>query len=46
MICLASQRCSGMAPVIGVLEMKDTGSLGRRGRGEEDRVSPCLLIIS
>jgi len=43
MISLISQRCGGMAPVDGVLEWKDTGSLGRMGRGEEEWVSSSVF---
>jgi len=42
MILSASQRCSGMVPMTGVLEWKDTCSLGRTGRGDEEGVLPSM----
>jgi len=42
MILLASQRGGGMASVTGVLEWKDTGSLRRMGRGDEEEVLPSV----
>jgi len=42
MTLLASQRHSVMAPMSGVLECKDTGSLGRTGRGDTEGVSPSV----
>lgn len=32
---ILSQRCGGMAPMMGVLEWEDTGSLGRTGEGRQ-----------
>jgi len=46
MISLASQRHGGMVPVTGVLEWKDTGSLGRTCRGDEEGVSPSVSMTS
>lgn len=45
-ILLASQRCGVMAPVIGVLERKDTSSLGRMSRGEEESEEGVLPFMS
>lgn len=33
-----------MAPQTGVLEWKDTGSLGRTGRSDEEVVSPTMSV--
>ena len=35
-----------MAPMTGVLEWKDTGPLGRTGRGDEEGVSPSMSMTS
>jgi len=35
-----------MAPMTEVLEWKDTGSLGRTGRGDEEGVSPSMSMAS
>jgi len=39
-------RCGGMAPMTGVLEWKDTGFLGRTGRGDEAGVLPSMSVTS
>jgi len=35
-----------MAPMAGVLQRKDTGSLGRTGRGDKEGVLPSLSMTS
>ena len=45
-ILLASRRRGGMAPMTGALEWKDTGSLGRTGRGGEEGVSSSTSVTS
>lgn len=34
-----------MAPETGVFEWKDRGSLGRRGRGDEERALPSMPML-
>jgi len=46
MILLASLRRDGMAPVTGALELKDTGSLRRTGRGDEEEVLSSMSVTS
>jgi len=46
MILLASQRRGDMASMTGELEWKDTGFLGRTGRGYEERLLPSMSMIS
>jgi len=36
----------GMAPVTGVLEWKDTGSVGGTGRGDKEGLSPSVSVNS
>lgn len=43
-IFLASHRCHGMAPGTGLLEWKETGSLGIAGRRDEKGVLPSRSI--
>jgi len=45
-ISLASQRPGGMAAMTEVLELKDTGSLGRTGRGYKEGVLPSMSMTS
>ena len=46
MILLASWRHGRMAPVVGVWEWKNRGSLGKTGRGDKERVSPSMSMTS
>lgn len=46
MILSASWNRGGMAPMSGVLEWKDKGSLGSAGRGDTDRVSLSMSMTS
>lgn len=46
MILLESWRCSGMVAVLGVLEQQNSGSLGRRDKGDEVGIDPleCMKL--
>jgi len=46
MILLALQRCGRVVPMTEVLEWKDTDSLGRTGRQDEEGVLPSMSMIS
>lgn len=45
-ILLASRHHGGMAPMNGVLERKDTDSLGSIGRGDEEGTSLSVSMTS
>ena len=46
MILWASQGSGVTDPMTGVLEQKDTGSLGRTGRADEEGMLPSMLMTS